>query len=152
LPFGDIPFEPFGYVFLPLRPKLAKRDNDTFNRFKLQPSKKQRFREYRSYELEVPEPSKTYSYIISARSGYSSVFGSKDAMDLAQERVQCIVEKKCRARAPLHYSRQKFNNSISSATMEKSGRSITVDSLKKLDVMAGELSDFEDKPNPAVNH
>ena len=36
--------------------------------------------------------------------------------------------------------------------MEKSGRSITVDSLKELDVMAGELSDFEDKPNPAVNH
>ena len=87
MPFRDISVKPFKFVFLPLGPEFTKKDNDTFRWFKLQPSKTQRFREYRSYELEVPEPSKTYSYIISARSGYSSVFGSKDAMDLAQERV-----------------------------------------------------------------
>ena len=59
--------------------------------------------------MEVPEPSKTYSYIISARSGYSSVFFSKNALDLTQERVQRIVKEKRRARAPLQNSRQKFS-------------------------------------------
>ena len=104
LPFWDVPFQPFIYVFLSLCSKQTKRHKDTFNWLEFETSELECRRKYWSYELEVPEPRKTYSNIVSTRTHYTSVFLPKNAMDSRKERIQRIIKEESRPRTSLKHS------------------------------------------------